>query len=121
MRNLFFAAALLASIPVASFAQTCGGLSVNAVGFTPTSEAALPASTTSSSVALGSSGAKVVVTNIGTNPVYVILGDSSVSATTASGYPVLPSSTAVLTVGSATYAAAVTSSGTSVLRLSTGN
>lgn len=94
--------------------------------FTPTGYATLNAGTASTFVALGSSGLSTpqatvaVVQNLGSNLAYVVLGASGVAATTTTGYPVLPSQTAILTVRNSTYLAGITGTGSSNLSIITG-
>lgn len=87
--------------------------------FVATGQAALNATTTSSNVALGSTGPTVVVTNAGTSTAFVTLGGAGVTATTAStpvfvGYPL------VLQAGSNTFLAGITATGTAALTVTTG-
>jgi hypothetical protein len=78
----------------------------------------LSATTTSSSIALGT-GSTTVVTNTGTTTVYVAFGGSGVIATT-SGSPVLAGSQFAFSNGSNTYMAAITGSGSAALLVTTG-
>lgn len=94
--------------------------------FTPTGYATLNSGITTTSVALGTNGTSTpqaviaVVQNLGSNLAYVTLGASSVAATTTTGYPVLPSQTAVLTIRNSTHLAAITGTGSSNLSIITG-
>lgn len=94
--------------------------------FTPSGYALLTASTVSASGVLGSTAASTpaattaVIQNLGTDTAYVLLGASSVVATTATGYPVQGSQTAVLTVRNATHFAAITEAGSPVISVTTG-
>jgi hypothetical protein len=109
-----------------SQAQTCGGLNVSVAPFTPTGETSISAGTTASSVALSTNGStspaatKMVVTNLGQTVVYVLAGDASVAATINTGFPVLPSTSVTLSVGSATYISTIVASGVAGMRISTG-
>ena len=81
------------------------------------------ATTTSGStrVALVGTGCDLCVQNVGSATAFIEFGDSTVSAATATGFPLLPS--AVLVIGknpSATHAAAITASGTATVYVTTG-
>lgn len=91
----------------------------------PTGQAALTAGTASSNVAIPVTGTptQVLVQNLGNRPAFVLLGSSSaVAATVASGTPVLPNPDGgvVLTLGVNTYIAAITSNGSTPLRITAG-
>lgn len=90
-------------------------------GFNASGQTTLTATTTTSNVALPSSGATVVVSNAGTTTAYVALGASTVTSTTATGTPVLAGSTVVLLATPAqTYIAGITATGSDVLTITTG-
>ncbi len=76
-------------------------------------------STSSAQVALpsGNTGNTIIVTNTGSSDAYVVLGDSSVSATTA-GVDIKAGSSMSFTVGAYTYLAAITSAGQTTLSVS---
>ena len=96
-----------------------GSFSATLSGFQPTpAYSPLSVSSTSSRVALPS-GTVVVVYNTGSNPAYVQLGGSSVTATVGNDV-IQPNSWMAFTVGSATYLAGVTSSGATALNISGG-
>ncbi|HTR14077.1 MAG TPA: hypothetical protein VMI72_12695 [Roseiarcus sp.] len=97
-----------------------GSFSATLSGFQPTpSYSQLSVNASSSRVALPS-GAVVVVYNTGSYVAYVTLGNSSVSATT--GYDAIqPNSWMAFTVGTNTYLAGITASGTTALNISGGS
>jgi len=97
-----------------------GTFSASLSGFAPAAAyASLSAGTSSSNVALPA-GATVVVYNTGSVAAYVKLGGSSVAATT--GADVIPAGGwMAFTVGSNTYLAAITASGSTTLNLSGGS
>lgn len=106
-------------------AQSCPGLSVSVQAFTPTGEATLAISGTSNSVALATNSASTpaataaVITNLGTNTAFVVLGDSSALAT-SQAFPVLPGSSVSLAIRANTYIAGISTAGNTTLRVSTG-
>lgn len=76
-----------------------------------TGSAALTLPTTEGGFASGAPGARHVrICNAGSVIVFIQLGDSTVAATTAK-MPILPGGTEILTLGGATYVAAITASG----------
>ena len=94
--------------------------------FTQTGRVTIAATGTSASAVLASTGASApiattaVFNNLGTAIAYVALGASNVVATTTGSYPVQPAGTAVLSLGSATYAAAITAGSSVSVSVSTG-
>jgi hypothetical protein len=100
--------------------QVAGSFSATLSGFQPTpSYATLSVGSASSRVALPT-GTVVVVYNTGANPGYVMLGNSSVTATSSND--VVPAGGwMAFTVGPATYLAAVETAGTTTLTLSGGS
>lgn len=106
-------------------AQSCPGLSVSVQAFTPTGEASLAVSGTSNIVALSTNSASTpaattaVITNLGTNTAFVVLGDSSALAT-SQAFPVLPNVSVSLAIRSNTYIAGISTAGNTTLRVSTG-
>ena len=91
----------------------------------PTGQAALTAGTVSSNVAIPETGTptQVLVQNLGNRAAFVLLGTSSaVAATVADGTPILPAPDGgvVLTLGTNTYIAAITSNGSTPLRITAG-
>lgn len=62
----------------------------------------------------------IVVTNLGGETAFIVLGDNTVVATTGTGFPVLPGTQVHITLGAATSVAAITSTGTVLLRISGG-
>jgi len=97
-----------------------GSLSTTLSGFQPTpAYSQLSLTTTSSRVALPS-GAVIVVYNTGSNVAYVTIGGASVAATTGND-AIQPNSWMAFTVGSNTYLAGITSSGTAALNISGGS
>jgi hypothetical protein len=79
----------------------------------PTGNVTLNAGTTSANVELPATGSNVVVTNTGSNtafgasPAWVLLGNSSVTVTTATGLQIPAGSTVMLPLGSNTFLAAI--------------
>lgn len=93
-------------------------------GFGPTGEAGLTASLMSSRVLIPTAGTPMLamVTNLSTNTVaFVLLGDNTVIATVATGFPILPQTSMLLTIGAATSIAAICSAFNAPLRISAGN
>lgn len=91
----------------------------------PTGQAAMTAGTVSSNVAIQATGSptQVLVQNLGQRPAFVVLGSSAAAAATvANGTPVLPNPDGgvVLTLNSNTYIAAITSNGSTPLRITAG-
>ena len=100
--------------------RVSGSFSTTVGGFQPTpAYTTLSVGATSSRVALPS-GTSVVVYNTGSNPAYVALGGSSVTAT-ASNDVIPAGGWMAFTVGSASYLAAIESSGSTSLNLSGGS
>jgi len=98
-----------------------GSFSATLSGFQPTpAYSQLSISTTSSRVPLPA-GTVVVVYNSGSNPAYVTLGGSSVTVTATASDVIQPNSWMAFTVGTATYLAGITSSGTTLLNISGGS
>lgn len=89
---------------------------------TPTGAASLEASITSSRVAIPATGTptQVVVTNFGPSAAFVALGDTTVVATVAAGFAILPNDKAVLTLGTNTNLAAITTHDTAALHINAG-
>lgn len=89
--------------------------------FAPSGGVDLSASSTSSNVAIPTAGTPVavMVTNLGQQMAFVVLGASSVVATPA-GLPILPGTQVALTIGSNTNIAAVTLAGQSTLNITAG-
>lgn len=95
--------------------------------FTQTGRVTIVATGTSASAVLASTAASspvattAIFNNLGTAIVYVKLGTASnVVATTTGSYPVQPSGTAVLSLGAAKYAAAITAGSSVSVSVSTG-
>jgi hypothetical protein len=109
----------------AAYAQSCPGLAVSVQAFTPTGEATLAVSGASNSVAFATNSASTpaattaVITNLGTNTAFVVLGDSSASAT-SQAFPVLPGASVSLAIRANTYIAGISTAGNTTLRVSTG-
>ena len=96
-----------------------GTLSASIGAFAPTpGYASLSVSAASSRVALPT-GADVIVTNVGANPAYVLLGNGSVTATTSDDI-LQPNQWMEYAVGSNVDLAAITASSTTTLTLSGG-
>jgi hypothetical protein len=91
-----------------------------------TAQKTLAVTTSSASTSLGSTGASspvattAIIQNLGANTAYINLGASSVVATTTGGYPVQPSQSVNLAIGSAGYIAAITAASTASVSVSTG-
>lgn len=81
----------------------------------------LDVTTTSANISLGTPTAQVFVTNQGPDAVNVSLGiGSGTVATPAGPNQIYPGATAIYGMGSATYLAAITASGTATLSVATG-
>lgn len=81
--------------------------------FVPSSTATLIGTTNSSSVALGSGGDTVVVTNTAASIAFVRFGSDSTIAASSTDMPVLPGNRVILALNPLiSYAAAVLTSGT---------
>lgn len=110
--------------PVIPGCPTPGSISCQAIqAFTPVAATAtLSASTSSSRVALPGStaGLNTVVVNGGLVPVFIVLGDVTATATTASTKVVAPGVPIVLPQGTATYLAGITGSSTATLTIYSG-
>lgn len=61
------------------------------------------------------------ICNTGTNAAYVVLGGATVTATTASGFPVAPNNCYTLNSYQQTYLAAITASSTTTLTIASGS
>jgi hypothetical protein len=79
-------------------------------------------STASTRVTIPTTGTPqfIVVTNLGAEVAFLVLGDNTVVASTSTGFPVLPGTQVHISVGTATSVAAITSTGTVLLRISGG-
>lgn len=88
----------------------------------PTGQVDLPVSTTNNTVQIPSAGTptQVLVTNLGIQAAYVLLGGSNVAVATDTGTPILPGDKLALTLGTNTYIAGITQGGNSVLRITAG-
>jgi hypothetical protein len=89
----------------------------------PTGEVSLAVSTVSSNVQIPATGtpAQVLVTNAGPLMAYVVLGTSNaVTASAATGTPILPYASVPLTLGSNTWLAAITQGNSTVLLITAG-
>lgn len=79
--------------------------------------------TSSASVAIGNQtdvgGASVRVANTGTGLAFIAFGKGSATATT-SGLPILPGTVEAFEIGSATYVAAITATGSTTLYFTPG-
>jgi hypothetical protein len=112
---------LLSAFSFDADAQTCPALSVREMALTPTGHVTVTASGTSQNVALptnsGSTPAAttVLVTNTGTvSGVWVVLGDSSVTASTSTGIPIPVGQSLELSIGTNTYIAYFGSGGVGI-------
>jgi hypothetical protein len=61
-----------------------------------------------------------LLTNLGPAPVFVLMGDNTVVATSATGAVIMPGKQLPLTIGTATNVAAITLSGVAGLNLAVG-
>lgn len=84
-----------------------------------TSNATLSVTTTTANVALPA-GAQDLITNTGTQAVYIALGVGAGTTATTSGFYIAAGGSVMLTVGSNTYIAAITATGTSSLQIAGG-
>ena len=96
--------------------------------FSVSNTAALTVGTASTNVQIPSGGAHLLLTNVGSNVVYVSLGtDNTVAAvipatgTPASGIPVLPNSKLMLYAGTGTWIAAISAATGNTLFVTPGN
>src|SRR6266851_6763465 len=87
--------------------------------FAPTGQAALAVTTTTANVALASVGPTAVVVNTGTVDAFINFGSNTVTATTSS-YLLKAGWGIAFNIGTNTYIAAITSSGTTNLAITTG-
>ena len=85
---------------------TLGSLVSSPVGVVDGSTVTIAATSATGSIALKGKGNSQIVLNAGTKTVFVALGTSAVTATTAST-PIYPGSSLILPVGNATYIAAI--------------
>lgn len=88
--------------------------------FNPTGEAALAVTNASARVVMGSAGPTALVINTGANTAYVKFGNSSVVSDTTSGYPVPSGWGIAFDIGTSNFIAAITSSSTTNLTITTG-
>lgn len=96
--------------------------------FSVSDTAALTVGTASSNMAIPSGGAHLLLTNNGSNVIYVALGtDNTVTAaipapgTPAKGIPLLPNSQLMIYAGTGTYIAAISSATGNTLLVTPGN
>lgn len=90
--------------------------------FVPTASAYLAVTGASSSIVLPTTGAPTValVTNIGSVPVFLALGNSSVTVTAPNGIALMPGASLMLAIGAATNLAADTLAGTTGVNIAVG-
>lgn len=88
----------------------------------PTGQVDLPVGTATANVQIPSAGTptQVLVTNLGMQAAYVLLGNNTVAVTTDTGTPIMPGDKLALTLGANTYIAGITQGGNSVLRVTAG-
>ena len=96
-----------------------GGGSSSLTPFAPTGNASLAPTGTTSRVALPSADTTVLVQNLGSVLAYVRLGDVTVNATSGD-LPLQAGTAIVLSAGTNTYLAAITSGGTGSIAVTTG-
>ena len=92
--------------------------------FAPTASIAFQATQAGGNVLLPTTGTPTiaVVTNLGQQAVFVLLGSSNtVSVTPNGGIAIMPGDNIVLTIGANTYLAAVSLAGVSGLNITVGN
>lgn len=97
-----------------------GGGSVAVDPFAPTGNASLSVTTTSARVALGSADDTTLVQNLGSVSACVNFGNSSVTSVLGSCTPVAPGMAIAFDANTATHVAALTSSGSTTLGVTTG-
>lgn len=91
-------------------------------GFSPVASTSASVSTASANEALpGASFTKVHVTNIGNANLFVALGDNTVSASIGTSLVIVPNSSIVLAVGTATYIAFIADNSFDGIYITTGN
>lgn len=96
-----------------------GGGSATLSPFAPTGNASLSVTTSSGRVALPNSDDTVVLQNLGSVALYLNFGSSGVTAATTDT-PLQPGMVATFNAGAATHVAAITSTGTATLAVTTG-
>lgn len=86
-------------------------LSVSEASFTPTGLVSGAVGTTSERFLLPANtlNTKIIVTNLGQVPLFVMLGDLTVVASLATSFPVLPNTQFALAINASTYIAAISS------------
>lgn len=97
-----------------------GTITASLGAFNPVGNATRSVSTTSANVALPTADPTVLVQNTGTSDAYIVMGIGSGTTATTSGTLIRAGSTYALNAGTATYLAAITSSGTTSLAITTG-
>lgn len=97
-----------------------GSFSSSIGAFAPSGQATITAGTVTANVIMGSAGPTALVTNNGSVPAYVNFGNSGVTATVVTGYPVNAGQSVAFNIGANTYVAAITSSSTAALSITTG-
>lgn len=99
-----------------------GTFSATLAGFTPNGNyATLAVTTASSNVLLPTGGTVIQVSNNGTSTAYVNLGTSNAVTATTSSIAIPAGATTGLTIGSNTYLAGITASGTAALNIAAGS
>lgn len=107
-----------ASLPVTVASDQLTALT--AFAFAAGSTQTLAVTTTSANVILGAAASGAIqIANAGSSVAFVALGSSAQTAT-ATGYPVLPGATVVISGGGATNIAAIAATGTTTLYVSRG-
>jgi len=93
------------------------------VSFAPTAMVVLDATTTSSRVALPTTGTPTIalVTNPSPAPVWVQLGDSSATASSTGSLAVVPNGQIALTIGTNTDIAVIAAYGVAGINVTVGN
>lgn len=69
--------------------------------FSPGSVGNITVTGTSDRIAIPSGGPQLLLTNVGTQVVYVLLGNSGVVSTTTTGFAMLPNTSRIITHGKA--------------------
>lgn len=114
----------LIALFVCSFAFVVFGQSAP-IQVTPQGTITISATTSSAATALPTVGAdnqrQIEIQNAGAANVFVETGSSTITAATASGYPILPGQSKVITIQrTVTHIATISASGTQTLYVSTG-
>lgn len=119
MKRVLLSLALLSSFALPALAAPA-----IYAAFSPTGEARLTVTTTSSNVLIPQTGTPTIarITNVGSTNVFVLMGvGSGTVATVATGLIVAPGTTMYLSIGSNTYVSAITANSSSPVVVDLGN